>query len=84
MGDFDAGPDGKTIVAKMRRGRKQMVTVLIEFNLFLHAPTIAVTRSEGGNEIYYRQSGYNRVASGWKKCILVSSTCFISIRCETS
>jgi len=36
LGDFDMGPDGKTIVAKMRRGRKQVFTVLIEFNLFLH------------------------------------------------
>ena len=33
LGDFTMGPDGKTIVAKMRRGRKQMVIVLIEFDL---------------------------------------------------
>lgn len=32
LGDFAVGPDGKTIVAKMRRGYKEMVTVLIEFN----------------------------------------------------
>lgn len=33
LGDFDWAPDGKTIVAKMRRGRGQEVTVLIEFDL---------------------------------------------------
>ena len=32
-GHFDWAPDGKRIVAKMRRGRGQEVTVLIEFNL---------------------------------------------------
>ena len=33
LGDFDMGPDGKTMVAKMRRGLKEEITVLIEFNL---------------------------------------------------
>jgi Tol biopolymer transport system component len=33
LGDLAWGPDGKTIVAKMRRGRGQEVTVLVEFNL---------------------------------------------------
>jgi hypothetical protein len=33
LGDFDMGPDGTTIVAKMRRGQKEELTVLIEFNL---------------------------------------------------
>lgn len=33
LGDFDIGPDGKTVVAKMRRGRNQVVTVLVEFDL---------------------------------------------------
>jgi len=32
LGDFDIGPDGKTIVAKMRRGRGQELTVLLEFD----------------------------------------------------
>lgn len=32
LGDFAVDPDGKTIVAKMRRGYKETVTVLIEFN----------------------------------------------------
>ena len=32
FGDFDWGPDGKTIVAKMRRGLQE-VTVLIDFDL---------------------------------------------------
>ncbi|MBU7038719.1 MAG: PD40 domain-containing protein [Theionarchaea archaeon] len=33
LGDFDVGPDGKTIVAKMRMGRGHEKTVLIEFDL---------------------------------------------------
>ena len=32
LGDFCIGPDGKTIVAKMRRGPKEKVIVLIEFS----------------------------------------------------
>ena len=35
LGDFAVGPDGKTIVAKMRRGYKEVVIVLIEFDLTL-------------------------------------------------
>lgn len=33
LGDFDWAPDGKTIIAKMRRGRGQEVTVLVMFEL---------------------------------------------------
>jgi hypothetical protein len=33
LGDFEWGPDGATIVAKMRREHKQEFTVLIEFDL---------------------------------------------------
>jgi hypothetical protein len=33
LGDFDVGPDGKTIVAKMRLGQGHERTVLIEFDL---------------------------------------------------
>ncbi len=33
LGDFDWGPDGKTIVAKMRRGRTHELTALVEFDL---------------------------------------------------
>lgn len=36
LGDFDIGPDGKTIVAKMRRGRGLELTVLIEFDFKAH------------------------------------------------
>jgi hypothetical protein len=32
LGDFDFGPDGETIAAKMRRGRGQELLVLIEFD----------------------------------------------------
>jgi hypothetical protein len=32
LGDFDMGPDGKTIVAKMRPGRGQESTVVIVFD----------------------------------------------------
>ena len=33
LGDYCMGPDGKTIVAKMRRGFKETVIVLIEFDV---------------------------------------------------
>jgi hypothetical protein len=33
LGDFDVGPDGKTIIAKMRRGYGQEMTVLIVSDL---------------------------------------------------
>ena len=33
LGDFDWGPEGKTIVAKIRRGKKGEITALIEFDL---------------------------------------------------
>ena len=32
LGDFSVGPDGKTIVGKMRCGPKEAVVVLIEFD----------------------------------------------------
>lgn len=36
LGDLDTGPDGKTIAAKMRRGRGREMTVLVQFDLEIH------------------------------------------------